>query len=711
MRAKAGQIAAISLSVLLGSAGMVRLAALHMVDMRYKLVFPYDISGGIVFIGILLTALWSLISWQLITGKNPGNSGLRCYLFSLLPLAGWLPGYFTGPGFAGLLWIIFCGALHCGMVIYHGKIEFKSDRRRGGWIVAVLCLAAAFGGWYMQCDSLNKMAMQWLDWGHFYEALANTLDGRFFYLNLGESCYLYSRFCISLAVLLPIVMLRSVELFLLSGALCIASGGIIVYAVLRRWKFSPQSGIIAALWFIALPLTVNLLLPLLDGFHEVFLLVPAVFGAWYFYDRKKVIPAAILVIFTLGLRETIGFMWAGYGIVLLLQKRKRDGIILLLISIFTLVFLLGFLMPHLKGGGNYEHTVFFPHLGNSIREIALSPFCKPGLFFGTLFKPENWIYWGSLLLPFIWTVWKRPLLLLPMLPDLAMVSLDCRFDSQNILRHYQIGPYILLIIAAAEGLLAIRRDLRTRKYCNAALAAMLAASLCSCWCFTQIPGFPASDRRLPDWSYADGVLREFFKKLPPEVKVTASPRIASHLVNRNDVFIYRGNEDTIEPPQEYVFIESFNPKPESILRRKLLNRPGWTLLHQEYLDERLLQLYKRTPGTPPIASTHTPRTVTKEEFVRYGMPIPSSLPQVQMRGTVTPGGYLSITARIEEKIQADLGFAVELTTVSDEKIRYFQSFCNGLYPADMALPGEIFTFMIKLESPIKSCKVDLLVLK
>ena len=112
-----------------------------------------------------------------------------------------------------------------------------------------------------------------------------------------------------------------------------------------------------------------------------------------------------------------------------------------------------------------------------------------------------------------------------------------------------------------------------------------------------------------------------------------------------------------------------------------------------------------------MISTYRHQTAGEAEFVRYGMPIPSSLPQVQMRGTVTPGGYLAISARLAQKVTTDLGFAVEVISVTGEKVRYFQSFGNGVCPADLALIGEVFTFMIKLDFPVKSCKVDILVLK
>lgn len=702
----------IAVSTLASAGALVRLSALKTVDMRYKYVSAFEISPVNIGVGIALSLLLSIAAWQIIENRQNATLSVKNLLAVTLPLAGMLPFIFVAPGFPGLLLIIFCGALYWGMVIYHGKITITTGNVNIFYLTGAVSLAFAAGSWYMQCYSFDKMAMQWLDWGHFYESLANTLKGKFFHLNFVNGCYLCSRFCISLLVLLPVVMLHNVKLFLLVGALSIASGGMLTALAAHRQRFSKSTCFILSFWFLCLPLTVNMLLPLVDGFHEVFLMIPAVFGAWYFYRRGKILPAALLVLFTFGLRETIGFMWAGYGIMLLLQKRRRDGIILLLFSIFMLIFLLGFLMPYLKGGNeSYEHTVFFPHLGNSIKEIALSPFRKPEIFWGTLFQKNNWIFWGTLLLPYIWTVWKRPLWLLPMLPDLIMVSLDSRFDSQNILRHYQYVSYIVLTIAALEGVFAIRRDLRTRKYCNALIGAMLASAITSSWCFTQIPGFPASDRRLQEWSYAKDMLNRFFKVLPEGAKVTASPRIASHLVERNDTYIfYPPIGGPFEPLQDYVFIEGFTPQRESILRRQLLQSSGWQLLHQEYLDENLIQLYKRTPGTPAISTLNPRKVLTAEAFAATGMVIPSSLPQVEMRGTITHNGYLAIIARLKEKIDVDLGFDVEITSVNNEKIHYFQSFGEGIFPAYHAKPGEIFSFMIKLDFPVKNCKVDLVVL-
>ena len=563
----------------------------------------------------------------------------------------------------------------------------------------------------MQCRSMDKMAMQWLDWGHFYEALRNTLNGRFFYLNLSHGCYLGSRFCPALLILLPLAMVGSPKLFLLTGAASVASGALLCAKAMEKERFSRVSILLIAVWFLALPLTGNLLLPLLDGFHETFLLMPAVLGAWYCYRNGKLWWAVVLVLFTFGIRESIGFMWGGYALLLLFRKRFRDGGILLFISVLIPFLLMGIVMPHISKMENYEHVSFFSHLGNSIQEIALSPFSKPEIFWKSLFNRSNILFWISLFLPFIWAIWKRPLFILPLLPDLIMVSLDSRFDSKNIMRHYQMVPYIVLTIAALEGLSAIRRDRSSRRFSNAALGAMLGSTLLSCWCFTQIPGFPPGDTRLAAWSDAHLVMERFFEHLPPKAKVTAGVRVASLLVDRNDIFICRELNGKHEEFQDYVIIESFTPGEESRARRKLLETPGWQLLHHEYLDERLIQLFKRTPGIPSYRERKQIFVCSDRDFNSFGMPVKSTIPQLEMRGDCLPGNMLVIAARLKEKVDFDIAFSVNVELHSGETLSFFTSFGEGVFPAYFGQKGQYSLLKIKLDSPPKMCKVDLVVLK
>lgn len=699
-------------SILTGAGAVARLAAVNAVDMRYKIVVHNALSWQTISTGILVMALLTFFARRLLQTDFPQGTEIKPLLKCQAPLLFWVPFWFIRPDFSGLLLIITGGAASCGMLFFfHKNYHWHPTEQQRRIVVWTTALLAAAGGWYMQCYVLDKMIMQWLDWGHFYEALNNTLDGRFFHLNLVQGCYLSSRFCLSLLILLPVVMLQSPKLFLLTGTLSLASGALFCSTAARKNRFSNSSAIILAIWFITLPITCNLLLPLLDGFHEVFLLLPATLGAWYCYRNGHRNWAAVLVLFTFCTRETVGFMWAGYAVVLLTQKRFRDGLILLAVSIFMLWFLLKFFMPYLSGKSTYDHVVWFPHLGNSIREIVLSPIEKPEVFWGGLFKTGNWYFWISLLLPFIWAIWKKPLLLLPMLPDLIMVSLDNRIDSQNLLRHYQMTPYIVLIIAALEGLFAIRRNKKTRKYCNAITGAMLGASVLSCWCFTQIPGFPASDSRMLQWSRADNVMKNFVRHLPEGAKVSAGARIAAQLVGRNDIYLCDDFGHPDEPLKEYVFIESFNSGRESRLRKELLTSPEWQLLHQEYLDERLLQLFKNTPGKKQPERVQTVRSCSDADWEKFGFSIPASGKTVSLRGTFTPGHTLLIGARLKKSVSFDIGFSTEICYQNEDKVNFFTSFGDGAHPAYLSRRGDYYMFEIKLDGQPKQCKVDIVVLK
>ena len=695
-------------------------------DLRYQEVGYSGFSvKGYLLCSLLMFAHFTFQTQRLCRCGYERAASLFCKTYSVLLL--WFPLFFLPEGFIRLSAFIAVGAWAEGRafaVLPECKEEKKLSSKEALQYILLAALAVTLNAGAAQYSSLNKLAMQWLDWGHFYESLKNTLDGRFFYLNLENGSYLGSRFCPSLLVLLPVVMLRSPGLFLLTGALLVASGALLVVLAAKVLRFPPGTALLLGIWYLVLPLTLNMMMPLLDGFHEVFLLIPAVLGAWICYRKKYYFPAAVLVLFTFGIRETVGFMWAGYGIVLLCEKDYRRGVILTLFSIFMLVFLIGFLMPRLSSQTTYLHTVFFPHLGNSTIEIALSPFTRPGIFFSSLFSRHNLVFWITLLLPFIWAAAAKPLYWLPMLPDLLMISLDSRFDTQTIFRHNQCVPFLVLTIASVEGLYLLRRNkegkiakyiwkyllMRGSSPARGALGALLASAALSAWCFTQIPGTPASDKRLPEWSDARLLMKEFFKYIEPGSKITAGPRIASFCVNDYDLYILRNAEEKL---QDYVFIESFEAMyGENIVRRKLLSERGWELLHSAFLDERLLQLFRRKKDAAPLAPVidNMLWKPHQREWESFGAPIKSPLKEVELRGRMAEN-HLLIGVKLIEKVDFDIGCKVEMKFSGDLPRRWaFNTFGDEVLPADMATPGKVWIMKIPLTEMPVECKVDLVVI-
>ena len=459
------------------------------------------------------------------------------------------------------------------------------------------------------------------------------------------------------------------------------------------------------------------MLPLLDGFHEVFLLIPASLGALYFYLRKRYRAAWALVLFAFGIRETAAFMFLGFGVTLFLCGRKRHGLYLAAASLAALVLILGVLMPLFRPAGTpYSHVTFYPHLGGTVFEIALSPVLRPAAFWGRIFSLHSLWYGAALFIPFAFTAFAAPKWLLPMACDLVMVLVDERFDSQTLLRHYQCAMLITLTAAALEGLRLAREGRaprwaewflsgmpQSRRLFPGLAAATLAATLGMTLFFTQVPGLPGADPRLGKWSDAREFVKSFVRLIEPGAEVTAGPRLASFLVGTHETFFDYDAESQLK---RYVFIESFVPTyNEHRFRRHLLKSPEWTLLKSEYLDERLVQLFEHVPRKTPL-----PRPVRALDDAKWnecGAEIPSGMAELSLRGKVS-GNALFVSARVNAEISCDVGFALTLDFHDAPQAVFFDSFGHGIYPADFASPGEVYTFAVPLPGRLKSCKVDLM---
>ena len=700
---------------------VAQLLTIRFVDQRYQtLAVPERMPEWAYPAALILLAAGYAGSRMLLKKRvaDPDRGSFMAAL-PLLPLTLF---WFFPVTYSGVIFCIFCFALAAGRLF--AQFENAPDpaddgarpRRYALMLGALIVLCAAWGA-FQQYRSHCLLGMQWLDWGHYYESLRNTWRGRFFHLNLNHGCFLGSRFCPSLLILSP-VLLAGVPGFFFAGALAVASGAFPVYLTARRFGATAAEALLFGVWYLLLPGIINLELPLLDGFHEVFLLFPAVLWAFWAYVTKRYKLAWILVLFSFGVRETVPFMFLGFGATLFLTGRRRHGAILAAASIAALVLILGVLMPLARPAGTvYGHVTFYPHLGNTIREIALSPLARPRAFWGTVLSAHSWRYYAALLLPFLFLATAAPKWWLPMLCDLAMVAADRRFDSQTLLRHYQCVMLLTLIVAALEGFRRMRagepprylrwifRGVKDVDPLGGLAAATLTATLGMTLFFTQVPGLPGADPRLGKWSDARPLMQEFLRLVEPGTEVTAGPRLAGFLVGRNEVFL---SADAAEPLKRYVLIEGLVPDyRQMLLRDELLKDRAWTLLKSEYLDDRLIQLFEHKPRTADLA--HGVRRLTQEEWARRGAPVPCRLPQLELRGRAERG-LLIVSARIGAKIPAglDLGFVTRIEYADAPATESFTTFGGGLFPAHSASPGDVYAFAVPLSGRPRGCAVDLI---
>ena len=696
------------------------------VDQRFqKLLTPEAASPSSSALALLLLGGCFWGGRELLARRGDGSrrSPEAGLMFAVLPLAFLLPLWFLPLTYMAIPLCVLCFALAAGR--FAAQLRQQTDGgaldRHGVFILTAFVVGAALWGGFQQWRSYSVLGMQWLDWGHYYESLRNTWRGEFFRLNLSHGCFLGSRFCPSLVILSP-VLLAGIRGFFFAGALLVASGAFLVYALARHFRARKAESLLFGIWYLLLPGVVNLELPLLDGFHEVFLLFPAVLGALLAYEKRKYGLAWILVLFCFGVRETVPFMFLGFGATLFVTGRRRHGLMLAAASLLALVLTIGVLMPLMRPAEKtvYDHVTFYPHLGNTVREIALSPILRFKVFWGKLFcDAHSWRYYVVLFLPFAFLAAAAPEWLIPMVFDLVMVVEDRRFDSQTLLRHYQCVMLITLVASSLQGFRKLRAGTAPRfvkgflfpvadRPTNGILAATLTATLGMSLFFTQVPYLPGADPRLEKWGDVRRTVRGFTDLMEPGSAVTAGPRLAGFLVDDHEMHL---SGDREAPLQRYVLIEGLNPDyRQKQLRYELLNDPAWTLLRSEYLDDRLMliQLFERRPRrfSPPSGV----RRMTEAEWRSCGAPVPGTLPQLEMRARPVslPGrDMLAVSVRLKSPVDCDLGFAVRIDYDDVPAAEHFVSFGNGVLPADRAASGDVYTFTVPIAGKIRNCRVDI----
>ena len=683
------------------------------IDLRQQEVLNspgYTNSSLLTAAGIAL--LLPCLSFELM--RRSGRS-VKEFFYANFPLAGIGLLWFTDINFFMLFYILALTAWSVGRTFSLGRfaeIPQLSPRKALG-ILGVLVLLFASLGFWQQMRSMNTMSMSWFDWGHFYECLNNFFYGKPFHLNLCGGSFLGVRFSPSLILLLPVVATGSVPLFLFTGSLLVCSGALFVYLISRSLKSTVNEAFGAAVLYFFIPGVANMNLPLIDGFHEVFMLFPLVLGTVWLALEKRYILAGILFLLSLGVRETSGVIFAGYGVVLFCRGHRRSGAALFAVSLLYVFAALKVFMPLFDTAGNtYVHVKYFSHLGNDMAEIALSPIRKPGVFFSSLFSQHNFVFWVTLFLPFILLAVQAWPLLLPLLPELVMLSVDRRYDTQSVLRHYQISLVLVLIVAALAGAAKLRRKgcpqwlryifcgLGNADFRSGVLAATAAAVVISSFYFVHLPGLPCAEpqrryeaaENIPLWEDARPVIQKIRSIIPRGAAVTSGARLASMLLPDYRIFFDFDVEES--KLQDHVLIENTTSFyfPEDKLSRRLLLSPNWDLVLQEFIDERSVQLFRRR--STPLAKVRPLFKLSPQQWNRCGMLIPGVSSDLQIRGAVIAPGQLRFGVQLQKKRDCDAGFRVELQLGSGQKVKHFITFGNGRFPADLADPGETFFFVV-----------------
>ncbi len=266
------------------------------------------------------------------------------------------------------------------------------------WLLIVFC-----GGWwyYQGQQAYDNYLLGYNDFGHFGWRVANTWAGRGFLLETPSLPAFWDHFNPGLALLAPLWGLwPDPRLFLLIQAICLAVPAAVVFGIARRLGATSAAGAAWAAAYLAFPVVGQLNLNYGYGWHPVSLALPLVFLAiWALLQGRRtwaMIAAAlacgfqedvIVVLCCLALAFTVE-AWLGRRRRLLPSEPAGSprvpadalptwgwGVVAaVLAATFVLVF-------NIAAFSRYQ-TARFPDLGDSTRDILLSPILRPAAFWG-----------------------------------------------------------------------------------------------------------------------------------------------------------------------------------------------------------------------------------------------------------------------------------------------------------------------------------------
>ena len=129
------------------------------------------------------------------------------------------------------------------------------------------------------------------------------------------------------------------------------------------------------------------------------------------------------------------------------------------------------------------------------------------------------------------------------------------------------------------------------------------------------------------------------------------------------------------------------------------------------MDERSIQLFKRS--AKPLKKEPPVRKMPQTLWTKAGQLIPLPLNDLEIRAVQTAHDTLRFGVRITQKRSNDAGFRIHLNFADGTDMKYFTSFCNGRFPADLAKEGDTFFFAVRFPAgkQITGCRVNVVELK
>lgn len=509
-------------------------------------------------------------------------------------------------------------AVSAGLTIYRaalvGAFDGNNARRFTGRLPLLFWpLTALFCALGVLASKLayDRLFLAMSDWG-IYTAIAwNTFHGELLHGTWPAPDFSAGHFMPGFFFPMSIVIgvLPSVFTVFCCGALALWGSAILVYFFARKQNFPrPYAAAFGILWLLY-PSVSNLNYTLFYGINAIVSFLPVFFGFYLLRSQKHNKLAFLVFLFSLTIKETVGIFWLGWGIVLFCEGRRREGSLYGAIGALYFLFAVKVLIPYFSKT-DYIFYSQFEQLGGGMTDILLSPFVRPGEFWGQMLRIKNLQFLVLLLLPVFPGALNRPWLLGASALLLGFNFVRGSAEIVNLAMQYQVETIAMFTVAAVLGIRRVKASgrlprllayhLEGAKKRNTRLA--MTAGTLGCAFFSHLffaETFYGKNNlgKIDGFADAQKEIAELKAIIPPGVKISACQKLAPHFLFRNTLYG--------ELRQEGEFVLSLlgdDPLSVSLEQhRKNLKNPALTPIWSRRLEDgRTLLLFRRGADFPRV---------------------------------------------------------------------------------------------------------------
>ena len=272
-----------------------------------------------------------------------------------------------------------------------------------------------------------------------------------------------------------------------------------------------------------------------EAWHPDTMAIPFLLMAWLMASRQRHRWYWVFLIAALTWKEDIALAVIGMGIVLLVRKQRRLGVLTMVVGVAWFLVAYGVVMPAFNGGTNHA-GIFYGELGDSPADLIKTTFTNPTMVLDRLDNNDALGYARDLLAPFAFTSLLAPLLLVPAIPQFFANILTNLNFFWSIQFHYAATIVAFVALASIDGVARLKALPVRRFAVGAVAAASLATSVA--WGMSPI----STQYRNGYWAlYANPRQTEFdaaVDAVPSDAAVAATYNIVPHLSHREQIYTF-----------------------------------------------------------------------------------------------------------------------------------------------------------------------------